>query len=31
LRALSAAERKTLREAADVLLRLFRPRPKAVL
>ena len=31
LRGLTAAERKTLREAADLLLRLFRPRPKAVL
>ena len=31
LRALSPAERKTLRAAADLLLRLFRPRPKPVL
>ncbi len=31
LRGLTAEERKTLRHAADILLRLFRPRPKAVL
>lgn len=31
LRGLTAAERNTLREAADILLRLFRPRPEAVL
>jgi DNA-binding MarR family transcriptional regulator len=31
LRGLSAAERTTLRQAADVLLRLFRPKPKAML
>lgn len=31
LRGLTAAERKVLRHAADILLRLFRPRPKAVL
>jgi DNA-binding MarR family transcriptional regulator len=31
LRALSAAERKTLRQAAVLLLRLFRPGPTAVL
>jgi DNA-binding MarR family transcriptional regulator len=31
LRGLSAAERRTLNDAADVLLRLFRPTPKAVL
>lgn len=31
LRGLTAAERNALRHAADILLRLFRPRPKAVL
>lgn len=31
LRSLSAAEQQSLHDAADVLLRLFRPRPKAVL
>jgi DNA-binding MarR family transcriptional regulator len=31
LRGLTAAERRGLRDAADILLRLFRPRSKAVL
>jgi len=31
LRGLTAEERKTLRRAANILLRLFRPKPKAVL
>lgn len=31
LRGLTASDRKVLRDAADILLRLFRPRPKAVL
>lgn len=31
LRGLTAEERRTLRRAANILLRLFRPKPKAVL